>query len=85
MSLLHSIIIVNHRRHKFSKFNSYYTKRRFLDVIKEAMEEVGAKETDIEDRKMWRMMIRLWPPLTKRKGRKEKKKKNSYYTILSAD
>ena len=33
-------------------------KRRFLDVVKEDMEEVGAKETDIEYRKMWRMMIR---------------------------
>ena len=33
-------------------------KRRFLDVVKEDMGEVGAKETDVEDRKMWRMMIR---------------------------
>ena len=32
-------------------------KRRFLDVVKEDMKEVGAKEIDIEDRKMWRMMI----------------------------
>ena len=37
-------------------------KRRFLDVIKEDMEEVGAKEMDIEDRKMWRMMIRCGHP-----------------------
>ena len=35
---------------------------RFLDVVKEDMEEVGAKETDIEDRKMWRMMIRCGHP-----------------------
>ena len=27
-------------------------KRRFLDVVKEDMKEVGAKEIDIEDRKM---------------------------------
>ena len=27
------------------------TKRRFLDVMKEDMEEVGAKETDVEDRR----------------------------------
>ena len=33
-------------------------KRRFLDVVKEDMEEVGVKETDIEDRKIWRMTIR---------------------------
>ena len=32
-------------------------KKRFLDVVKEDMKEVGAKEMDIEDRKMWRMMI----------------------------
>ena len=32
-------------------------KRRFLDVVKKDMEEVGAKETDVEDRKMWKMMI----------------------------
>ena len=31
-------------------------KRRFLDVVKD-MKEVGVKEMDIEDRKMWRMMI----------------------------
>ena len=37
-------------------------KGRFLDVVKEDMEEVGAKETDIEDRKMWRMMIRCGHP-----------------------
>ena len=33
-------------------------KRRFLDVVKEDMGEVGAKETDVKDRKMWRVMIR---------------------------
>ena len=33
-------------------------KRRFLDVVKEDMGELGAKETDVEDRKVWRMMIR---------------------------
>ena len=27
-------------------------KRRFLDVVKKDMREVGAKETDVEDRKM---------------------------------
>ena len=32
-------------------------KRRFLDVVKEDMGEVGVKEMDVEDRKMWRMMI----------------------------
>ena len=37
-------------------------KRSFLDIVKEDMEEVGAKETDIEDRKMWRMMIRCGHP-----------------------
>ena len=37
-------------------------KRRFLDVVKEDMGEVGVKETDIEDRKMWRMMRRCGHP-----------------------
>ena len=36
--------------------------RRFLDVVKEDMEEVGAKATDVEDRKAWRMMIRCGHP-----------------------
>ena len=33
-------------------------KRRFLDVVKKDMGEVGAKETDVEDRTVWRKMIR---------------------------
>ena len=37
-------------------------KRRFLDVVKEDMKEVGVKKMDIEDRKMWRMMIRCGHP-----------------------
>ena len=37
-------------------------KRRFLDVVKEDMKEVGVKEMDIEDGKMWRMMIRCGHP-----------------------
>ena len=36
--------------------------RRFLDVVKEDMGEVGAKETDVEDRKVWRMMIHCGHP-----------------------
>ena len=35
---------------------------RFLDAVKEDMQEVGVKETDIENRKMWRMMIRCGHP-----------------------
>ena len=37
-------------------------KRRFLDVVKEDMKEVGAKETDVEEKKVWRMMIRCGHP-----------------------
>ena len=37
-------------------------KSRFLDVVKDDMGEVGAKETDIEYRKVWRMMIRCGHP-----------------------
>ena len=37
-------------------------KERFLDVVKEDMKEVDVKEMYIEDRKMWRMMIRCGHP-----------------------
>ena len=37
-------------------------KRRFLDVVKEDMGEVGTKETDVADRNVWRMMIRCGHP-----------------------
>ena len=33
-------------------------KRQFLDVVKEDMGEVGAKETDAENETVWRKMIR---------------------------
>ena len=33
-------------------------KRRFLNIVKEDVDEVSAKETDVKDRKIWRMMIR---------------------------
>ena len=32
-------------------------KRKFLNVVKKDMGEVGAKETNVKDRKVWRMMI----------------------------
>ena len=32
-------------------------KRRFLDIVKKDMREVGAKETDVENRTVWRKMI----------------------------
>ena len=37
-------------------------KGRFLDVVKEDMRNVGAKETDVEDRTVWRKMIRCGYP-----------------------
>ena len=37
-------------------------KRRFLDVVKEDMGEVDTKETDVEDRTVWRKMIRCGYP-----------------------
>ena len=33
-------------------------KRRFLDVVKKDMGEVGAMETDVENRTVWRKIIR---------------------------
>ena len=47
-------------------------KRRFLDVVKEDMGEVGAKETDVEDRKMWRMMIHCGHPRLKGKAERRR-------------
>ena len=37
-------------------------KKIFLNVVKEDMGDVGAKETDVEERKMWRMMTRCGHP-----------------------
>ena len=37
-------------------------KKRFLDVVKEDIGKVGAKETDIENRTVWRQMIRCGYP-----------------------
>ena len=37
-------------------------KRRFLDVVKEDMGEVGGKETDVENRTVWRKIIRCGYP-----------------------
>ena len=37
-------------------------KRRFLNVVKKDIGEVGAKEADVKDRKVWRMMIRYGHP-----------------------
>ena len=34
-------------------------KRRFVDVVKEDMGEVGAKETDVEDRKARRINLKI--------------------------
>ena len=38
------------------------TKEKILDAVKEDMKEIGVKETDVEDRKIWRMMIRCGHP-----------------------
>ena len=37
-------------------------KRRFLNLVKEDMGEVGEKETDVEDRMLWRQIIRCGYP-----------------------
>ena len=37
-------------------------KRRFLNVVKEDMGEISAKETDVKDRKVWRIIIRCGHP-----------------------
>ena len=37
-------------------------KTRFLNLVKKDMREVGAKETDVEDRTIWRQLIRCGYP-----------------------
>ncbi|KAF7697762.1 hypothetical protein HF521_004272, partial [Silurus meridionalis] len=37
-------------------------RRRFMDVVKEDMQAVGVKEADVEDRGVWRRMIRSGDP-----------------------
>ena len=37
-------------------------KRRFLDVVKEDMGEVGAKEMDVKNRIVWKKMIHCGYP-----------------------
>ena len=49
-------------------------KRRFLNLVKEDMGEVGAKETNVEDRRFGERDT-LWLSLIEGKGRKKKKKK----------
>ena len=41
-------------------------RERFLNLVIEDMGEVGAKETDVKDRKVWRKM--LWLPLIEGKS-----------------
>ena len=50
-------------------------KRRFLDAVKEDMREVGVKETDVEDRKMWKMMIRCGHPWLKGKAERRRRRR----------
>ena len=38
------------------------TKRRFLDLVKEDIWEVGAKETNVENRMVWKKIIRCSYP-----------------------
>ena len=48
-------------------------KRRFLDVVKEDMGEVGAKETDVENRTVWRKTIRCGYPELKEKAERRRR------------
>ena len=55
-------------------------KRRFLDVVKEDMKEVGVKEMDIEDRKMWRIMIHCGHPLLMGKAERRRRRRSRNFT-----
>ena len=54
--------------------------RRFLDVVKEDMGEVGAKKTDIEDKKVWRKMIRCGYLRLKGKAERRRRRRIQYST-----
>ena len=57
-------------------------KKRFLDLVKEDVGEVGAKETDVEDRKVWRMMIRSVQPRLKGKAERRRSLLNNLFRLL---
>ena len=46
-------------------------KRKFLDVVKEDMGEVDVKETDVENRMVWRKIIRCGYPCLKKRPKEE--------------
>ena len=48
-------------------------KRRFLDIVKENMGKVGAREKAIENRTLWRSMIRCNYPDQREKPKEEEK------------
>ena len=48
------------------------TKEKILDVVKEDMGEVGAKETDVEDRTVWKDNRCDYPCL---KGKTERRRR----------
>ena len=60
--------------------------RRFLDIVKEHMKEVGAKEIDVRNRAPRKSIIRYGYPVLKRKAEKEdnQTKKCLYFLYLSA-
>ena len=56
-------------------------RRRWMDLVREDMERVGAREGDEVDRVKWRLLSRLWRPRVGR-SRKKKKKKSEIESIL---
>ena len=59
-------------------------KRRFLDVVKEDMGKVGAREMDIENRQdSLEKHFALWLPLIKRKAEKKRKLNTQHKNIKS--
>ena len=50
-------------------------KGRFLDVVKDDMGKVGAREKDIENRTLWRNIIRCGYPWLKGKAERRRRSK----------
>ena len=56
-------------------------KRRFLDVVKEDMGEVGAREKDIKNRALWRNIVRCSNAWLKEKVKEEEEKELAVYWL----
>ena len=60
-------------------------KRRFLDVMKEDMGKVGAREKDIENRTLWRNIIRCATPDQRERPKEEEAERWEFETEFAGE